>query len=114
MEELNTLVERTAGAQPWRKVLHAVTGLVIVTVLTVLEPSQRIRLLMLGAIASSLFALDLTRLVTPRANELFFRLFNRLASPREMRGIASSTWSWPLDDNLTIPIACAAVVAAVS
>jgi dolichol kinase len=39
-----------------------------------------------------LLVLDGIRLRHARANELFFRTFVHLASPREARGVASSTW----------------------
>lgn len=92
MTELTTLVARTEGPQPWRKIFHAVNGILIVTVLALVDPSQRTAVLTLGAITATLLAVDLARLSDGRANELFFRLFNHLASPREMTGLASSTW----------------------
>lgn len=89
---LSALVRRTEGVQPWRKVFHAVNGLLIALGLSLLELPDPNVVAILGGIAAVLLAVDLTRLAAPPANELFFRLFNRLASPREMGGLASSTW----------------------
>lgn len=74
-----------------RKVFHAVNSLIIAAGLTWI-PSRSMALASLAAIAVALLALDAARLLNPWANELFFRIFRRLASPREARGVASSTW----------------------
>jgi dolichol kinase len=92
MSELSALVARTEGPQPWRRVFHALTAVVIVGALTRFEPYDRTPVLLLVAVSATLLALDLGRLAYRPANELFFRLFNRLASPREIRRVASSTW----------------------
>ena len=92
MDDLTGLVARTEGAQPWRKVFHALNGLVIVGAMALLEPSNRWTVLILGTVTVALLALDVTRLLSPKANAAFFKLFNRLASPRELSGLASSTW----------------------
>lgn len=42
--------------------------------------------------AALVLVADVFRLRHPPANELFFRLFRLLASPREASGLASSTW----------------------
>lgn len=84
-------MESTAGPQPWRKVFHAVNSLIIALALTWI-PSRSVALTGLAAIAAALLSVDVARLLIPRANELFFRAFRRLVSPREARGIASSTW----------------------
>lgn len=90
--ELATLVRRTEGIQPWRRVLHAVNGIVTVLVLELLLPGRREALVVLGLLLAGLLVMDLVRLRDPRANVLFFRWFRVLASPREERRIASSTW----------------------
>jgi dolichol kinase len=90
--ELDALVARTAGAQPWRKVFHAVNAVVIAAIVAVSPWTDRTLLLALGGAVAALLVLDLGRLASPPANRAFFRLFGRLASPREARGIASSTW----------------------
>lgn len=91
-EDLEALVARTAGSQPWRKVFHAINALLIALGLTVFASSEWVPLLALGALSMALLAADAVRLALPRANVLFFRAFGKLASPREARGIASSTW----------------------
>lgn len=47
---------------------------------------------LLAAGAVLVLVADLFRLRYPPANELFFRAFRLLASPREASGLASSTW----------------------
>ncbi len=89
---LDELIERTAGPQPWRKALHAFNAVVIAVALEYLSPSRGVSVLALIAMASTLVIVDAARLTNLSANELFFRTFNRLASPREARRIASSTW----------------------
>jgi dolichol kinase len=91
-ENLEVLVARTAGSQPWRKAFHAANGLLIAFALTVADASTRMPLLALAALSTALLATDVARLALPEANVLFFKAFGRLASPREARGIASSTW----------------------
>ncbi|MGD2047526.1 MAG: hypothetical protein PVJ80_09805 [Gemmatimonadota bacterium] len=92
MDELTALVARTEGPQPWRKLFHATNGVLIVAALTLVDPSERTTVLVLGVVTAALLAFDVVRLTAPRVNEVFFRLFQSLASPREMRGVASSTW----------------------
>jgi len=92
MDELTALVARTRGPQPWRKLFHAVNGVAIAAAVSYAPASDRVVILTLSAIAAALLAVDLARLADSRANQLFFRMFNRLASPRELGGVASSTW----------------------
>jgi len=89
---LDRLVERTTGPQPWRKVFHACNALVVVAALELFQPSRAAAVAVAAVFTLAAFAVDLARMVSPRANELFFLAFSRLASPRERGGIASSTW----------------------
>jgi len=89
---LDVLVARTAGPQPWRKVFHAFNATAVAVAVVTLEPSDALLLGALGGIAVVLLIADLFRLRNDQANRLFFRTFAALASPREARGIASSTW----------------------
>jgi dolichol kinase len=89
---LDALVAATEGPQPWRKLFHAFNAVTIATLLAVLEPSRAVAIGVLGVVVAVAFALDAVRLTTPHAQELFFRAFGKLASPREAKGIASSTW----------------------
>lgn len=89
---LDELVRRTTGFRPWRKLFHAVNGLAIAGVLTYGPLARWQAAPTLGAVLAVLLVLDIVRLRIRAANRLFFRVFGRLASPREAIGIASSTW----------------------
>ena len=90
--DFDTLVDRTSGLQPWRKAFHAINGTIIATTVVLLEPTRQLAVLIAGLIALLLLSMDLYRLTRPKANKLFFQLFHRLASPRDARTLASSTW----------------------
>ena len=90
--DFDTLVDRTSGLQPWRKAFHAINGTIIATTIVLLEPTRQLAVLIAGLIALLLLSMDLYRLARPKANELFFQLFRRLASPKDARTLASSTW----------------------
>lgn len=86
------LVDRTSGAQPWRRLFHAANGLTVAAVLHYTAITRGLALGILAAILAVLIVLDLVRLRSSRANTLFFTTFRHLASPREATGPASSTW----------------------
>ncbi|GMV06602.1 MAG: hypothetical protein AMXMBFR53_28780 [Gemmatimonadota bacterium] len=90
--ELASLVERTSGLQPGRRLFHAFNGSVVALALTWLDMARPTVLWILGGILAALVVLDVVRLTVPAANALFFRSFQHLASPREAAGPASSTW----------------------
>lgn len=90
--ELDFLVDRTRGPQPWRRLFHAVNGLIVVGLLVFLDPSWALSVTLLTAIVALLFLTDGARFAIPSLNRLFFRLFRPFASPREAQGVASSTW----------------------
>lgn len=85
-------MERTRGGQPWRRLFHAANGLLIALVLTGWPISDRAAAGALLAITTILLVFDFVRLSIPAVNALFFRMFTALVSPREARGVASSTW----------------------
>jgi dolichol kinase len=90
--ELARLVDSTRGPQVWRRLFHASVGVSVALAAWLLAPT---RAALLGVLAVALavgLGGDLLRLRYPKLNVLFFRLFRQLASPREERGIASSTW----------------------
>lgn len=89
---LDDLVARTTGAQPWRKVFHAATAVFMAAGLALLQSPSQAAILTLTAIVVALLTADIVRLRHRGANQLFFRVFGKLASPREARRIASSTW----------------------
>ena len=86
------VVRNTEGLQPWRRVFHATCGLMTVALVEYGGLGLEIGLLVLGGGTVASLALDWVRLRVPDANFVFFRWFAALASPREARGIASSTW----------------------
>jgi dolichol kinase len=90
--ELKRLVARTQGLQPWRRVFHAVNGILIAGVLLFLDPPWTVAVGVLAGLTLGAVAVDLLRFSAPGLNRLFFRLFRPFASPREAKGIASSTW----------------------
>lgn len=88
----DALVEKTSGAQPWRRLFHAASGLAVAAILHYSGISRELALWILGAVFAGLVVLDVVRLQSTRANTFFFTAFQHLASPREARGPASSTW----------------------
>lgn len=90
--DFKSAVRSTEGLQPWRRVFHATVGLAIVAIVEYGGFGQSTILLLLGAGIVACLILDWVRLSVPNANFVFFRWFAALASPREARGIASSTW----------------------
>jgi dolichol kinase len=91
-DALTALVERTAGPQPWRKAFHATNAVLIGAAIALLNPSWGMGVAALSLIFLLALAADVARMTSPRANEFFFWAFAKLASPREARGVASSTW----------------------
>ena len=89
---LSEVVEKTEGLQPLRRVFHAVNGTLVVLALTVLDVEVLTMVVVLGGILAFAVAMDAVRLFDPKLNILFFRAFSSLASPREAKRIASSTW----------------------
>lgn len=90
--DFQALVARTEGVQPWRRVFHAASGVALGLLPGILALPRPMTLgLLAGALAVAL-GLDLVRLRASAVNQAFFRVFSRLASPREAAGIASSTW----------------------
>jgi dolichol kinase len=90
--ELDDLVTRTAGPQPWRKLFHAFNALWITGLVVLLDLRDVVILSVLAGVVTLALAGDVVRLRRPAVNRLFFRAFPSWASPREARGVASSTW----------------------
>ena len=89
---IEVLAEGTGGVQPWRRVFHAATGIgLAVAAHWARADSFELRAALAGATAAS-FSLDALRFRFPQVNAVFFRWFRVLASPREARGPASSSW----------------------
>ncbi len=85
-------VDVTEGFQPFRKLFHAKNAAIISVALLFLDLSQIQASLVLGSIFLVLLIGDLIRLNSAWANAMFFRVFRGLASPRDAKGVASSTW----------------------
>lgn len=90
--EIDELVARTRGLQPWRRAFHAASGLLVALAPPALGLGPHQTAVGLGLGALILLGLDVLRLRVAALNAWFFRTFSRLASPREARGLASSTW----------------------
>lgn len=91
-QELRAAVRSTEGLQPWRRVFHATCGIASAALVEYGGLSPTTCLLLFGGGIVASLALDWLRLSVPSANFVFFRWFVALASPREARRIASSTW----------------------
>lgn len=90
--EFRAAVHNTEGLQPWRRLFHMLTGVAIAAFVSVFEPGSRIPVATLGGALAGALLLDWIRLRSRAANTVFFRWFSALASPREARRLASSTW----------------------
>lgn len=86
------LVARTRGLQPWRRIFHAASGVILALGPGALGLDARTTAALLAAGTTGLFVADVLRLRVPAANRLFFTVFRKLASPREAGSLASSTW----------------------
>lgn len=91
-QDLSDAIGKTKGLQPWRRVFHATNGTIVVLALTVFGLEVPTAVVILGVILAFALVLDALRLLDPKWNVLFFRAFAPLASPREAKRIASSTW----------------------
>jgi len=89
---LDELVAHTVGPQPWRRLVHALTGTAIAGALSLLPIARGPAVLILGGATLALYALDVVRLRIPAANVLYFKALRGLVSPREVALTASSTW----------------------
>ena len=90
--ELDPLVQATRGLQPWRRVFHMASGLVMALVPRALGWPQARTVGVLSVLLAIAVTLDVVRLTVPAVNRGFFRVLRPLASAREAVGIASSTW----------------------
>jgi dolichol kinase len=71
---------------------HALNGVLIALLPGVLGWSRGWTVAVGLAATAIAFGLDVVRLRAPAVNRWFFRRFRLLASPREARGLASSSW----------------------
>ncbi|MEJ2538705.1 MAG: hypothetical protein P8188_01770 [Gemmatimonadota bacterium] len=91
-EELDPLVQATRGLQPWRRIVHMVSGLALALVPLTLGWSIPATVTVLVVLLCVAVGLDVVRLRTPVVNQAFFRFLRPLVSAREAAGVASSTW----------------------
>jgi dolichol kinase len=89
---LDALVDATQGPQPARRLFHAACGLGYAWLIARSGLGRHAILSIMVAAATLALVGDVLRLRVPALNRFFFRLFQPLASPRERRSIASSTW----------------------
>ena len=82
----------TDGVQLWRRVVHAGVSVAIAGFVHVVGPGSVLPVTALAVGAAAALAADWVRLRSATANAAFFRCFSALASPREARALASSTW----------------------
>lgn len=108
--ELERLVARTEGFQPWRRVFHAASGVSLALGPGLAGLDRAGVLTVVGGLLAAAWCIDVARLAVPRWNELFFRTLFPLASPREARGPASSSWYllgvllvWALFPTVAVP-----------
>lgn len=85
-------VRRTEGVQPWRRVFHMLGGVAMAGAVHAIGPGSVLPVAILAGALAAALALDWIRLRSRTANRRFFHLFSALASPREARKPASSTW----------------------
>jgi dolichol kinase len=90
--ELQELVDRTEGLQPWRRLFHAANGTIIVVLLANGVVSVDVMRIIVAAALFGALTVDLIRFRVPAVQRMFFRSMAHLASPREAGGMASSTW----------------------
>lgn len=90
--ELEDLVARTEGLQPWRRIFHAANGTLVVSLLATGLLTQRQMAVIVAMVLAGGVMVDILRFRVPAIQRLFFKSMSRLASPREAGGVASSTW----------------------
>ncbi|MDE2796219.1 MAG: hypothetical protein OXL34_15490 [Gemmatimonadota bacterium] len=91
-DSLSRAVRRTEGVQPWRRVFHMLCGVAMAAAVHLIGPGSVVPVATLAGALAAALALDWIRLRSRAANRRFFRFFSALASPREARKLASSTW----------------------
>lgn len=80
------------GKKIWRVVLHATCGTVLVTGILAFDIDKPKYLTVVACIFTLSLFFDLLRLRNEGINRFFLETFRRLATPRESKSIASSTW----------------------
>ena len=76
----------------WRAIFHALSGTTLVGGILVFELERPIYLGVVASVLTIALLFDLLRLRHHGINQIFLETFKRLATTRESRSIASSTW----------------------
>lgn len=90
--ELASVVQRTEGLQPWRRVFHVASVVAIGVFVCLAGAESPLARTMVAGVLTAALVVDWIRLRFVVANITFFRVFSDLASPREATKLASSTW----------------------
>jgi len=90
-QRLEELAERTEGLQPWRRLLHLVTGTLIALAAYTLEPQSVPLRWLFGGLLAIVLLTDVLRLNFEDLNRFVFRTFGALMCPREAKHL-SLTW----------------------
>jgi dolichol kinase len=78
--------------QPWRKLFHSGLGVAVAGALWLELLPRSLELGLTAAALAIAILIDVARLTTASANDLFYRWFGALASSRERERVLSSTW----------------------
>ena len=76
----------------WRAIFHALSGTTLVGGILIFELERPIYVGVVASVLTISLLFDLLRLRHHGINQLFFETFKKLATTRESRNIASSTW----------------------
>jgi len=80
------------GKKIWRAIFHAMSGTLLVGWIITFDIDRPIYIASVTGIFTLSLAFDLLRLRNEGINRFFLETFRRLATPRESKSIASSTW----------------------
>ena len=108
--QLEELVRRTEGLQPWRRLFHLVGGSCVAWVVYALSPDAPLTRWLFAIMLAVALAGDLLRLTYVTFNRYAYRVFGALLCPREVRR-PSLTWFmlgvfltlWIPDPALVVP-----------
>lgn len=89
--QLDQLVRRTDGLQPWRRVFHLVGGLLVAWLVHTLSPESPATRWIIGSILCAAALGDSLRLRAEAVNRMIFRTFGALLRPHE---VESPSLSW--------------------
>jgi len=91
-ESFERLVERTEGLQPWRRVMHVLSGAGAAWIVWTLSPESAWTRWLFGVAFAGCLGADLLRLRWKAVNRQSFRMFGPLMTPREVEGTTGVPW----------------------